>query len=582
MDYRHIEVNCDSKTPLLLGDVAIIVTRFSNHDLDFPLDLPVDPGPSPEGRYFDLLVSTRHLYQSAAKKIITEHAELVSKPDQFADLMDDLHRGLVLKTYCLVCEADNEWSSGEQDLAEALAVHLWNRKLTGNSLKVAMREASDKASRLEWLSLLRPFQELPPLFDQIAALETLLIRQANQIARIDGNLKESEQQAIQQLTFELQRHLGDLNQLSNEADHDKLPDLIASDMAFASEEMSLDGKPSTSGVDSNKTSTLGNRTIDEVLADLDTLIGLDAIKHEVRSLINYLSLQNKREAAGLPKTDIGLHLVFAGNPGTGKTTVARLIGEAFQAMGILAKGHMIETDRSGLVAEYAGQTAVKTNKRIDEALDGVLFVDEAYGLVASNHDDPYGNEAVQTLLKRAEDDRHRLAVILAGYPNEMSDLLQSNPGLQSRFNKTLQFEDYSPIELCKIFGCLLESHYYRITPEGRLKVISLLTEQHKTKDQGYGNGREVRNLFEHTILRMANRLADMPSITEQQLVTFVEEDFQLDQEPCFDSSLVRVQCPSCEHQSSGPSRLLGARVSCPKCGETFHADWCEIINKKSS
>lgn len=562
------------------------MTRFSNHDLDFPLDTPVDPGPSPQARYQELLVSTRELYQSSAKKITTEHAELVQEPYQFIELMDDLHRGLVLKVYCLISEADNQWSTGEQELAEALSRHLWNRKLSGQELRQAMREASDTANQLKWLSLLRPFQELPPLFDQIASLETLMIRQANLIARIDGRLKETEQQAIHQIAVELQRHLGDCGEDRNGNSQSKLPATITKDLAFA-EKASHSNQPANDPQAELPNEvvyeqTTKQRTLEAVLSDLDSLIGLDAIKHEVRSLINFLSLQNKREAAGLPKTDIGLHLVFAGNPGTGKTTVARLIGEAFRAMGILSKGHMIETDRSGLVAEYAGQTAVKTNQRIDEALDGVLFIDEAYGLVAANHEDPYGHEAIQTLLKRAEDDRHRLAIILAGYPNEMGVLLKSNPGLQSRFSKTLSFPDYSPLELGKIFGSLLESHHYRITPKGRLKVIAHLATQHQSKNEGYGNGREVRNLFETTILRMANRLANLPNITDQQLVTFIDEDFEIKDAPDFDTTLIRVECPGCSHQNKAPAKLLGARVSCPKCKKAFHADWCCLVNKKPS
>lgn len=547
------------------------MTRFFDSDLDLPLDLPVDPGPGPHERYAALLLKTEQLYQRSASKILTEHAELVPKPGEFLELMGDLHRGLVLKTYSLICEADNEWSHGEQQLATVLTEHLWNRSLKGKALRETMRKASESCARLEWLSLLRPFQQLPPLFDQIATLETLLIRQANLIARVDGQLKQSEHHAIQQITDELQRHLSSASVRQHATDD--LPDPTASEIAIESASLAkpIKAEPSTDQP------AVAVRSLDDVLAELNGLIGLKAIKHEIRSLVNYLALQNKREAAGLPKTDIGLHLVFVGNPGTGKTTVARLIGEAFQAMGILDKGHMIETDRSGLVAEYAGQTAVKSNKRIDEAIDGVLFIDEAYGLVATESDDPYGNEAVQTLLKRAEDDRHRLAVILAGYPAEMETLLQTNPGLQSRFNKTLHFEDYSPLELCQIFGRLLQSHHYRITSEGRLRVIATLTAQQQAQQTGYGNGREVRNLFEKTILRMANRLADMPTITEQQLVTFVMEDIEPTGKIDFGTTQILIVCPGCQHGNNAPAKLLGARLTCPKCAEKFRTEWCALV-----
>ena len=559
------------------------MTRFSDHDLDFPLDMPIDPGPSPHERYADLLRDTKEIYFQAGTKITTEHPELVSNPGSFVGLMDDLHRGLVLKTYCLVSEADDEWSNGERRLAEYLASHLWRVDLDGVELQMAMRKASTGAERLEWATLLRPFRKLPPLFELVASLETAINRQANLIARIDGQLKQTEQAAIEEVVNQLRINFGNRESTLKDSFDDKT-------ISAAYEQLELDDSegskttPAANNQSPKPSSPVSQaeeaETIDDVLAELDRLIGLDNVKEEVRTLINFLAMQKRREEAGLPKTDIGLHLVFVGNPGTGKTTVARLIGRAYRAMGILNKGHMVETDRSGLVAEYAGQTAVKANKIIDEALDGVLFIDEAYGLVASNTEDPYGNEAMQTLLKRAEDDRHRLAVILAGYPDEMKELLQSNPGLESRFSKTLDFTDYSPVELCHIFGCLLESNHYRITPEGRLRVIATLTDQFQSKEKGYGNGREVRNLFEKTILKMANRLAEMTTITDQELITFVADDFSLPESTNnldLEQTKIKISCSACGHSNDAPAKLLGASVTCPKCSERFQIDWCDLI-----
>ncbi len=191
-------------------------------------------------------------------------------------------------------------------------------------------------------------------------------------------------------------------------------------------------------------------SLEEALADLKQLIGLDRVKQEITTLTNYLNLQQHRQEAGLPVQQLSLHMVFQGNPGTGKTTVARIVGRIFKLLGLLQRGHLVETDRAGLVAEYAGQTAPKANRKIDEALDGILFIDEAYSLVASGQDDAYGHEAVQALVKRIEDDRHRLVVILAGYPEPINQLLHSNPGLSSRFNTQLFVR--------RLFACRTGSH----------------------------------------------------------------------------------------------------------------------------
>src|SRR5690606_34649847 len=223
----------------------------------------------------------------------------------------------------------------------------------------------------------------------------------------------------------------------------------------------------------------------EALVELDSLIGLSDVKHEVRTLANFLKVQRQRAEAGLPATSLTLDMVFGGNPGTGKTSVARIIGRIFSAMGVLQRGHLVETDRSGLVAEYAGQTGPKTNKKIDEALGGVLFIDEAYSLVAESGQDPYGDEAVQTLLKRMEDDRQRLVVILAGYPLPLERLLRSNPGLSSRFNRRLNFEDYRPAELGRIFQSMCERNQYMAPPLTRAKLMLGFDYLYRHRDEHF-------------------------------------------------------------------------------------------------
>lgn len=260
--------------------------------------------------------------------------------------------------------------------------------------------------------------------------------------------------------------------------------------------------------------------------ELDTLIGLTTVKQEVNTLRNYIKIQQEREKNGLKPTQVSYHCVFTGNPGTGKTTVARIVAQIYKELGILKKGHLIETDRSGLVAEYVGQTAVKTNKIIDKALDGVLFIDEAYSLVNGDESD-YGREAIATLLKRMEDNRDRLVVILAGYSDEMKTFIDSNPGLQSRFNRYIHFPDYSEDELFRIFCLRSEKSDYVITEEGKARLKELLAQSVANKDKNFGNARFVRNLFEKTVEHQANRLAKMDNLTQEMLSRIEKEDVGL-------------------------------------------------------
>ena len=241
-------------------------------------------------------------------------------------------------------------------------------------------------------------------------------------------------------------------------------------------------------------------------SELNGLIGLNEVKTEVNKLMNFIKIQQIRQEKGLKTSPISYHCVFTGNPGTGKTTVARIMAQLYQELGILKVGHLIETDRSGLVGEYVGQTAVKTNKIIDSALDGVLFIDEAYSLVQSDRND-YGMEAIATLLKRMEDDRDRLVVILAGYSDEMKQFLNSNPGLQSRFNRFIHFADYSVDELTEIFISNLKKNDYRIDEEALCELRSVFEQAVQHKDRKFGNGRYARNLYEKAIESQANRLS---------------------------------------------------------------------------
>ncbi len=261
--------------------------------------------------------------------------------------------------------------------------------------------------------------------------------------------------------------------------------------------------------------------------ELEELIGLAAVKEEVKSLANFVRVQKQRQEKGLKTPKMSYHLVFTGSPGTGKTTVARIVARIYKDLGILKKGHTVETDRSGLVAEYVGQTAIKTNAVVDSALNGVLFIDEAYALVpegGSNSD--YGQEAISTLLKRMEDDRDKLVVIIAGYTNEMKRFIDSNPGLRSRFNRYIKFPDYTPEELVDIFHMYMRKNEYTISKDADKLLREKLEYAVAHKDRNFGNARYVRNVFEKTIQRQADRLSKRSGLSEQQLMELSMEDLE--------------------------------------------------------
>ena len=259
--------------------------------------------------------------------------------------------------------------------------------------------------------------------------------------------------------------------------------------------------------------------------ELDELIGLESVKEEVRSLANYVKVQKQREQQGLKNPKLSYHLVFTGSPGTGKTTVARIVARIYKDLGILKKGHLVETDRSGLIGQYVGQTGPRVNQMCDSALNGVLFIDEAYAITQGGSQD-YGDEAVATLLKRMEDDRDRLVVIVAGYTDEMKSFISSNPGLQSRFNRYINFPDYTPAELYDIFLMYLRKNQYNISSEGSAFLQRQLSDVVAHKDRNFGNARYVRNVFEKAIQCQANRLANEKDNTADDLTLIKLEDLK--------------------------------------------------------
>ena len=254
----------------------------------------------------------------------------------------------------------------------------------------------------------------------------------------------------------------------------------------------------------------------DLLAELDSYIGLQTVKEEVHNLINMASVYQLRRQHGLPTTDMSLHLVFTGNPGTGKTMMARMMARIYRSLDILSRGQLVEVDRSGLVAGYVGQTALKTQKVIEKAMGGVLFIDEAYALNGRSEND-FG-----TVLKAMEDHRDDLVVIVAGYTDLMDKFIHSNPGLESRFNRFLLFEDYTADEMVQIFDMQCKKGCYRLTEDARPLVRDYIAEE--SADDSFGNARGVRNLFEHILVAQNNRLAAMENVTREDLTVITADD----------------------------------------------------------
>ena len=265
-------------------------------------------------------------------------------------------------------------------------------------------------------------------------------------------------------------------------------------------------------------------TLEELLAELDGLCGLEQVKQDVKSLINLVKVRRLREEAGLPVPPMSLHLVFLGNPGTGKTTVARLLAKLYHAIGVLPKGQLVEVDRSGLVAGFVGQTALKTQEVIQKAIGGVLFIDEAYALVNQDNGNDFGREAVEVLLKNMEDHRKDLVVIVAGYSQLMEKFIHSNPGLESRFNKYFYFEDYDGAQLFTILQSMCDKNGYVLTPEGEALARRELMDLYEDRDENFGNARDVRNLFEQAVARQSDRVARLEAPTREQLMELRPED----------------------------------------------------------
>ncbi len=584
----------------------------------------------------EALAQTRQLYVQAGQVAEGSYGWLAgADADNSTDMstqMDELHQGFVMKVFAETLPDPNVQTMQQRQLGRVLLEHLWQQPVMGTHLHEAMDWLLKTARDLSWYDVVRPFLEVPSLRDSWGEVETMAARLATMIAVIDGSEDVADRDRLRKIQDDLQAaekmakptRIGALDSPpsrtptqqfapekgDHQADIDQARDAIhwlrgeakrlregTAERSGPGQDEAAEPTPTTSGgsgsapAPGEKTAEtkpterqVDNRTPEERLAEarakLDRLVGLDAIKNQIQTLANFLKMERKREEVGLPTTQPSLHMAFVGNPGTGKTTVARIIAEIYGALGVLENGHLVETDRSGLVAEYAGQTGPKTNAKIDEALDGVLFIDEAYTLVDEDGQDQYGREAVQTLLKRMEDQRDRLVVILAGYPREMTRMIRSNPGLSSRVGTTMYFDDYDPEALCRIFELIASKSEYVLPGETRRRALRGFTHLYINRDRHFGNGRMSRNSFERSVRRLANRIAAAPEITRELLVTMLPADIevpgiadkQLDALVKPDG-MIRVLCDHCESPQVVDDKTLGSEVACSSCQEKFTVRW---------
>ena len=269
------------------------------------------------------------------------------------------------------------------------------------------------------------------------------------------------------------------------------------------------------------------RSLTELLEELNNLIGLKNVKSKVNDLIIYQKVQKMREKEGLNAVKSTLHLSFTGNPGTGKTTVARIIGRIYKQLGLLSKGHFIEVSRTDLIAGYQGQTALKVKNVIEKAKGGVLFIDEAYSITENEQSDSYGRECITELTKALEDYRNDLVVIVAGYSEPMKNFFSSNPGLKSRFNTFIEFEDYNTKELLEILISMCKNNDYNLTEKAKIKLKDFFETELENKKENFSNGRMVRNIYDDLVMNHARRVVNVQNITKEELLLITDLDFKL-------------------------------------------------------
>lgn len=498
------------------------ITRFGKPDkLNTDNQVPVEivSGASTNNDLIDedflkLLQHEADIYMDACKQLDNDKTfkQTIQKMTNNTDIVinDPSARELfaqdAIKIYRLCSAIDRQTTRREQFALAYMFERLINKSDMAKSIKLSrinemiqnpvFQERIDKLQTFSIFTVKSEFPDellLPVILskldhDLLATISAQLYRFASLILKADGTVTPDEEEMLKQI-------------------------------------WTLTHKPKKAVPNVKQTEVDDNETLDEVISELNELIGLKNIKEEINTLINFLKVQKVREEKGLAVQDRALHSVFMGPPGTGKTTVARLIGRIYKHIGILKRGHLVETDRAGLVAGYVGQTALKVDEVVKTAIDGVLFIDEAYALSRDGDDKrDFGNEAIETLLKRMEDHRKQLVVIVAGYPDEMETFIKSNPGLQSRFNRYFFFNHYTPDELVLIFKQFAKKADFSLTEEAEEKLLFIFEKVCENRPFNFGNARVARNLFEQCIERQANRIVSIAPLTEEILVTLTEED----------------------------------------------------------